>query len=81
MKLFQNIGILAILSIAFFSCNQDDPIIPNEDELITTVIYTLTPVGGGDAAEVPRLHHRAAGADAEGVVEGHQRDQEGQAAR
>ncbi len=49
MKLFQNISILAILSIGFFSCDQDDPIIPNEDELITTVIYTLTPVGGGDA--------------------------------
>lgn len=48
MQFIKSILILFILSISFFSCNDDDPIIPNEEELITTVIYTLTPVGGGD---------------------------------
>jgi hypothetical protein len=31
------------------SCSKDDPIIPNEEELITTVTYTLTPNDGGQA--------------------------------
>lgn len=31
------------------SCKNEDPVIPNEEELITTLTYTLTPVGGGDA--------------------------------
>lgn len=39
---------LAVLPFLFSSCEKDDPIIPNEEELITTLIYTLTPVGGGD---------------------------------
>ena len=30
------------------SCKKDDPIIENEEELITTLIYTLTPEAGGD---------------------------------
>lgn len=39
---------LPLLSILFFtSCEKDDPKIPNEEELITTLIYTLTPDGGG----------------------------------
>ena len=29
------------------SCKKDDPIIENEEELITTLIYTLTPEAGG----------------------------------
>lgn len=46
-----NIHILAIL-LAFVlisSCKKEDPIIPNEEEVITTLKYTLTPVGGGTA--------------------------------
>lgn len=37
------IGVFAIFISLFSSCNKekDDPIIPNEEELITTVIYTL----------------------------------------
>lgn len=38
-------------AIAMTSCNTDDPEIPNEEELITTVIYTLTPEGGGTPIE------------------------------
>ncbi len=38
---------LLCISIALNSCEKD-PQIPNEEELITTVTYTLTPVSGGD---------------------------------
>lgn len=43
-------GILLLtISLLCFSCQKDDPIvIPNEDELITTVKLTLTPVEGGE---------------------------------
>jgi hypothetical protein len=34
--------------ISLIACGDNDPIIPNEEELITTVNYTLTPDGGGD---------------------------------
>ena len=39
------VGIL-ILS----ACEKEDPVIPNEEEVITTMTYTLTPVGGGNVA-------------------------------
>ncbi len=41
-------GILMLSS----SCKKDDPVIPHEEELITTLIYTLTPVAGGTAVEM-----------------------------
>lgn len=48
MKSFNYLSIsLLCISIALSSCEKD-PQIPNEEELITTVIYTLTPVTGGD---------------------------------
>lgn len=31
----------------FTACDDDDPVIPDEEELITTLSYTLTPDGGG----------------------------------
>lgn len=39
----------AILFATLFlsACKKEDPIIPNEEEVITTMTYTLTPVGGG----------------------------------
>ncbi len=38
-----------VLTIPFLSsCDDEDPVIPNEEELITTVIYTLVPQGGGE---------------------------------
>jgi hypothetical protein len=37
--------VVAILTV-FSSCDKD-PAVPNEEELITTVIYTLTPVSSG----------------------------------
>lgn len=47
----KNISILSFLFIGLISvtsCKKEDPIIPNEEELITTLTYTLTPVAGGD---------------------------------
>jgi hypothetical protein len=41
---------LLLATIALSSCRKDeDPVIPNEDEVITTLNYTLTPNGGGTA--------------------------------
>jgi hypothetical protein len=37
--------ILSSLFIVFFSCKKDDPFIPNEEELITTIKYMLVPEG------------------------------------
>ena len=39
-----------VLSIALFftSCDKDDPVIPNEEELITTLNLYLTPVDNGE---------------------------------
>jgi hypothetical protein len=45
-KLFLFAGVIA--SAVFASCEKDDPQIPNEEEVITTLTYTLTPVSGGD---------------------------------
>ncbi len=42
--------ILATMFVATLlvtSCKKGDPVIPNEEEVITTLIYTLTPNGGG----------------------------------
>ena len=40
---------LFIFSLVFTSCTKPDPVIPNEQEVITTLTYTLTPNSGGDA--------------------------------
>lgn len=40
----------ALFASLFSACKKDEtqaPTIPNEEELITSLIYTLTPVGGG----------------------------------
>ena len=48
MKSFNYLSIsLLCISIALSSCEKD-PQIPNEEELITTVTYTLMPVNGGE---------------------------------
>ena len=55
MKKINSILVLSVLSIVFFSsCKKDDPkepVIPNEEEVITTLNLTLTPVGGGTPVE------------------------------
>ena len=47
MKTIKLLSILFIASILFTSCDNDDPEPVNEEEVITTMTATLTPVGGG----------------------------------
>ena len=45
------ISILLLFSIGFIACEKEDPIIPNEEELITTLKLSFQPVGGGSPVE------------------------------
>jgi len=47
MKTIELLFILLAGALTFVSCEKDDPEIPNEEELITTVKYTLTPQSDG----------------------------------
>ncbi len=47
MKTNPFLYILSLASILFVTSCEKDPEVPNEEELITTLIYTLKPVGGG----------------------------------
>jgi hypothetical protein len=51
MKKFNFLLVIGALSLLFItSCKKDtpeDPVIPNEEEVITTLHFTLTPDGGG----------------------------------
>ncbi|MFT5168052.1 MAG: hypothetical protein ACI8P3_003291 [Saprospiraceae bacterium] len=44
---FLFIALVFTTSLFFTACEKDDPEIPNEEELITTLKYNLTPTGGG----------------------------------
>lgn len=48
MQLKFRIIVFFALALVFTSCEKD-PVIENEEEVITTLIYTLTPTAGGDA--------------------------------
>lgn len=62
---------LPLFSILFFTaCEKDDPDIPNEEELITTLIYTLTPQGGGAAVEFRFTDLDGDGGDAPVITNG-----------
>ena len=52
MKTTKNLFFLAAITAALLpaGCDNDDPDPINEEELITTVILTFTPTGGGDPA-------------------------------
>ncbi|NNL90900.1 MAG: type 1 periplasmic binding fold superfamily protein [Saprospiraceae bacterium] len=41
------IAVAVATSLFFNSCGDDDPVIPVEEEVITTLNYTLTPASGG----------------------------------
>lgn len=46
--------LLGLFSLFFVACKKDDPktpVIPNEEEVITTLNFTLTPVDGGTPVE------------------------------
>ena len=47
MKTIKLLSVLFIASILFTSCDNDDPEPVNEEEVITTMTATLTPVSGG----------------------------------
>jgi len=47
MKKYMFLLSLLGLGFSFTSCDDDDPIIPVEQELITTLTYTLSPMAGG----------------------------------
>lgn len=49
IKNYLFIAIAFVAAISFSSCDKDDPVIENEEELITTLNYTLTPTDGGAA--------------------------------
>lgn len=61
---------LAIAFFLFFSCDPDDPVIPPEPELITTLNYTLTPSSGGDAITLSFQDLDGDGGDAPSITEG-----------
>lgn len=56
--------------LLFTACEKEDPVIPNEEELITTLIYTLTPEGGGTAVEFRFTDLDGDGGDAPVIVNG-----------
>lgn len=39
---------IIMFAVVFSACEKEDPVIPNEEELITTLTYELTPADGGD---------------------------------
>ena len=43
------IALVLMASLIFTACEKDDPKIPNGEELITTLNYTIIPAGGGTA--------------------------------
>lgn len=47
MKKFKQLGLILIISVLTFTACENDSKKPNEEELITTLKYTLTPQGGG----------------------------------
>lgn len=44
--------ILGLIALSLASCKKDDPKVENEEEVMTTFIYTLTPANGGGAVEL-----------------------------
>tara|TARA_B110000914_G_C15486452_1_gene458302 strand:+ start:924 stop:1481 length:558 start_codon:yes stop_codon:yes gene_type:complete len=49
MKTKKVIVALFLMSMLTTACSKEDPVIPNEEEVITTLEYTLTPIDGGTA--------------------------------
>ena len=60
----------AMAILAFSSCEKEDPIVPNEEEVITTLVYTLTPQGGGTAVEFRFTDLDGDGGDAPVITNG-----------
>lgn len=54
MRQIYLLTVISSVILFFTACEKDDPVIPNEEEIITTLIYTLMPEDGG-AAKVFRF--------------------------
>ena len=50
MKSYIIPALLLIITLA--ACEKEDPVIPNEEELITTLTYRLEPLGSGNVVEL-----------------------------
>lgn len=48
-KTYLQFLLIITIALLFTNCKKEDPVIPNEEELITTLNYTLTPMAGGAA--------------------------------
>lgn len=74
MKKINLLLVIGALSMVFItSCNNDepeDPIIPNEEEVITTLNFTLTPDGGGTPVELTFQDLDGDGGNAPIITEG-----------
>jgi len=70
MKNIILLSLIGIFIIAFSSCKKDDPVVPNEEELITTLKLTLTPTAGGSAVEYSFTDLDGDGGNAATLVEG-----------
>jgi len=71
-KQFQlSLLMIALITVCISGCKDDpDPIIPNEEEVITTLKYTLSPAGGGDDIVLSYTDLDGDGPDAPVIVGG-----------
>jgi len=63
-------ALVLTIGLSFSSCGDDDPDIPVEPEVITTLTYTLTPSGGGADVVLSFVDLDGDGGDAPSVVGG-----------
>lgn len=66
----RHLYLLFVLVIVFIGCDKDDPVIVNEEELITTLNYILTPSGGGATVTLSFVDLDGDGGDAPTVMGG-----------
>lgn len=48
LKMKKLLILIILPAVILSACEKENPVIPNEEELITTVTYELTPANGGD---------------------------------
>jgi len=52
MKYLKISSLFILAIVTMNSCKKDDPVVINDEEVITTLKYTLVPVGGGTTVEL-----------------------------
>ena len=63
-------SIVILSSLVLFTCGKDDPVIPNEEEVITTLNYTLTSQSSGEVVTLSFVDLDGDGGDAPTVTGG-----------